>query len=116
MIRCKRVYDTPDSNDGYRVLVDRLWPRGIKKADLPYDEWAKTLTPSRELRTELHSDVIDFTEFTHRYLAELACQQPTAQALASLSKTQTVTLLYADRDTQQNHALVLADYLRSLAH
>ena len=114
MIRCKRVYDAPDSDDGYRVLVDRLWPRGVKKVDLHYDEWAKDLTPSRELRTELHSETIDFTEFTRLYLAELSHQQQIAQALADMSKNKTVTLLYAAKDTHQNHALVLADYLRTL--
>lgn len=114
MIQCKRVYDAPSKDDGYRVLVDRLWPRGIKKVDLHYDEWAKDLTPSSELRTELHSETIDFNEFTRRYRAELADHQQTAQALATRSKTQPLTLLYAAKDTVQNHALVLADYLRSL--
>lgn len=114
MIRCKRVYDAPDSEDGYRVLVDRLWPRGVKKTDLHYDEWAKDLTPSRELRTELHNETIDFSEFTRRYRAELACQLKIAEALAKISQTRTVTLLYAAKNTHQNHALVLADFLRSL--
>ena len=114
MIQCKRVYDVPDKGDGYRVLVDRLWPRGVKKTDLLYDEWAKDLTPSSELRTEFHSETIDFTEFTRRYQSELAEHQQTIQTLADLSKTMPVTLLYAAKDTTQNHALVLADYLRDI--
>lgn len=114
MIQCKRVYDVPDQEDGYRVLVDRLWPRGIKKADFLYDEWAKELTPSSELRTALHSEIIDFTEFTRRYHSELASHQQTALALAERSKIMPVTLLYAAKDTVQNHALVLADYLKDI--
>lgn len=114
MIQCKRLYNIPNPEDGYRVLVDRLWPRGVKKTDLRYDEWAKDLTPSRALRAELHSDTIDFSEFTHRYHKELANHQPLALALAERSKTSTVTLLYAAKSTTQNHALVLADYLRGL--
>lgn len=116
MIQCKRVYEAPDKEDGYRVLVDRLWPRGVKKADLRYDEWAKELTPSSELRTALHSEVIDFTEFTRRYRDELAEHQQTARTLAERSKTMPVTLLYAAKNTTQNHALVLAAYLRSMAN
>lgn len=114
MIQCKRVYDAPDKGDGYRVLVDRLWPRGVKKASLLYDEWAKDLTPSSVLRGELHSEIIDFTEFTRRYRAELAEHQQAARALAERSKSMPVTLLYAAKNTTQNHALVLADYLRTI--
>lgn len=60
MIQCKRVYDAASKEDGYRVLVDRLWPRGIKKADLAYDEWCKALAPSTELRKAFHGEAIDF--------------------------------------------------------
>ncbi|WP_299996402.1 DUF488 domain-containing protein [uncultured Cedecea sp.] len=115
MIQCKRVYDLADKEDGYRVLVDKLWPRGIKKADLLYDEWAKDLTPSSALRSEFHSETIDFTEFARRYRAELAEHQQTARILAERSNNTPVTLLYAAKNTTQNHALVLADYLRTLA-
>ena len=114
MIQCKRVYDAADKEDGYRVLVDKLWPRGVKKTDLLYDEWAKDLTPSSELRTEFHSETIDFAEFTRRYQSELAEHQQTALALAERSKTMPVTLLYAAKNTTQNHALVLAAYLRDI--
>ena len=114
MIQCKRVYDAPDKGDGYRVLVDRLWPRGVKKADLLYDEWAKDLTPSSALRGEFHSEIIDFTEFSRRYRAELSEHQQVARTLAERSKNMPVTLLYAAKNTTQNHALVLADYLRTI--
>ncbi|MCS3429499.1 DUF488 domain-containing protein [Klebsiella sp. BIGb0407] len=114
MIQCKRVYDVPEKEDGYRVLVDKLWPRGVKKTDLLYDEWAKDLTPSSELRTAFHNETIDFAEFSRCYRAELAEHQQTAWILAERSKNGPVTLLYAAKNTQQNHALVLADFLRNM--
>ena len=72
MIQCKRVYEQATSKDGYRILVDRLWPRGIKKTDLACDEWCKALTPSSELRKAFHSETIDFTAFSEAYRKELA--------------------------------------------
>ena len=98
-IQCKRVYDPAEKNDGYRVLVDRLWPRGVKKTDLIFNEWNKALTPSSDLRKAFHAELIDFTHFSEQYRAELALQQ-------------TLTLLYAAKNTQQNHALVLAEWIR----
>jgi uncharacterized protein YeaO (DUF488 family) len=71
MIQCKRVYDPASGQDGYRVLVDRLWPRGVK-TDLNYDEWCKDLAPSGDLRKAFHADVLDFAAFREAYLAELA--------------------------------------------
>ena len=67
MIQCKRVYEQASPDDGYRVLVDRLWPRGVKKMDLAYDEWCKTLTPSNELRKAFHGETIDFDAFSQAY-------------------------------------------------
>ena len=95
-IQCKRVYDPAEQSDGYRVLVDRLWPRGIKKTDLALDEWDKEITPSTELRKAFHGEVVDFA------------------TLADIAKKQPLTLLYSAKNTTQNHALVLADWLRSL--
>lgn len=66
-IQCKRVYFLAEKDDGYRVLVDRLWPRGIKKAALVYDEWNKAITPSTELRKAFHSELIDFNHFAQQY-------------------------------------------------
>ena len=94
MIQCKRVYDPQESSDGYRVLVDRLWPRGIKKEALACDEWCKELTPSAELRKAFHGEAIDFDHFSQR-------RQP-------------LTLLYAAKNTEQNHARVLAAWLAAL--
>ncbi|TGB66947.1 DUF488 domain-containing protein [Escherichia sp. E4736] len=113
-IQCKRVYDPAEQGDGYRVLVDRLWPRGIKKTDLALDEWDKTITPSTELRKAFHGKVIDFETFREQYLAELAQHEQEGKRLADIARQQTLTLLYSAKNTTQNHALVLADWLRSL--
>lgn len=114
MIQCKRVYDAAAKEDGYRVLVDRLWPRGIKKADLAYDEWCKALAPSAELRKAFHGEAIDFAAFKKSYREELEAQKEAGEQLAARGKTGTVTLLYAAKDTEQNHAVVLAEWLRAL--
>lgn len=113
-IHCKRVYDAASDNDGYRVLVDRLWPRGIKKTDLHYDEWCKTLAPSTELRKAFHGEAIDFDAFSESYRHELAEQEETGKKLAARGKKGTVTLLYAAKDKERNHAIVLAKWLASL--
>ena len=113
-IQCKRVYDPAEQSDGYRVLVDRLWPRGIKKTDLALDEWDKEITPSTELRKAFHGEVVDFATFREQYLAELAQHEQEGKRLADIAKKQPLTLLYSAKNTTQNHALVLADWLRSL--
>ena len=114
MIQCKRVYEQASPDDGYRILVDRLWPRGLKKTDLAYDEWCKALAPSTELRKAFHSETIDFAAFSQAYREELAQQDDEGVRLATLARRQTVTLLFAAKNTEQNHALVLADWLRHL--
>lgn len=114
MIQCKRVYDAASDDDGYRVLVDRLWPRGVKKTDLRFDEWNKTLAPSTELRKDFHGEVLDFTNFSEAYRKELDGQKTAGEQLAARSKKSTVTLLYAAKNRAQNHAIVLAEWLRSL--
>ncbi|MCW1827684.1 DUF488 domain-containing protein [Enterobacter asburiae] len=114
MIQCKRVYEQAGPDDGYRVLVDKLWPRGVKKTDLAYDEWCKALTPSNELRKAFHSETIDFAAFSQAYREELAQHKDEGVRLAARAKKQTVTLLFAAKNTEQNHALVLADWLRHL--
>lgn len=113
-IQCKRVYDPAEDSDGYRVLVDRLWPRGIKKADLALDEWVKDLTPSTELRKAFHAQTIDFHHFSELYRAELATKKKEGERLAQIARQQRLTLLYAAKNSGQNHALVLADWLQEL--
>jgi Uncharacterized conserved protein len=114
MIQCKRVYDAQSDRDGYRVLVDRLWPRGVKKAELQPDEWCKILAPSGELRKAFHGEAIDFDHFSQAYRAELEKQRDEGRRLAALGEEKTLTLLYAAKDRGQNHALVLAKWLAEL--
>lgn len=114
MIQCKRVYDAQSKQDGYRVLVDRLWPRGVKKAELQPDEWCKLLAPSSELRKAFHGDVLDFESFSKAYRDELEQQRDEGKRLAALADGKTVTLLYAAKNSEQNHALVLAKWLAEL--
>lgn len=110
-IRIKRVYDEPNLSDGYRVLVDRLWPRGVTKKAAHIDEWDKTIGPSDELRTWFGHIPGRFPEFTKRYIAELD-HNPATQKLASLVDEHSVlTLVYSAKDEECNQAVVLRDYL-----
>jgi uncharacterized protein YeaO (DUF488 family) len=110
-IQTKRVYDLPGPDDGYRVLVDRLWPRGVSRARASLDEWLKDVAPSPQLRTWWDHDPARLAEFTDRYRAELD-HNPAIGTLADLRHDHPrVTLLYAARDPQVNHATVLRDYL-----
>lgn len=114
-ITTQRVYVDPVGSpaEGYRVFVDRLWPRGESKAKFHYDLWAKEIAPSTELREWLHADpAARWPEFEKRYRAELDAN-PAAAALArDISTRPAVTLLYGSRDTTRNNALVLAEWLR----
>ena len=113
-IQCKRVYAPKSESDGYRVLVDRLWPRGIKKTDLALDEWDKTVSPSTERRKLFHAEQIDFAHFSELYREELASHKDEGERLAKIARQQTLTLLYSAKNSQQNHAIVLAQWLRTL--
>jgi uncharacterized protein YeaO (DUF488 family) len=113
-IRARRVYDAPSADDGARVLVDRVWPRGLRKDAARLDDWAKDVAPSTELRTWYGHDPAKFDEFRRRYLAELA-EPGRAQALAklrALAAAGPVTLLTATRELDISQAAVLADVLR----
>ncbi|MCD9663386.1 DUF488 family protein [Klebsiella pneumoniae] len=110
------MYDPQESSDGYRVLVDRLWPRGIKKEALACDEWCKELTPSAELRKAFHGEAIDFAHFSQRYRQELDAHRETGlgRGAAGPPPPPPLTLLYAAKNTEQNHARVLAAWLTAL--
>ncbi len=113
-IDIRRVYDPVLSgDDGYRVLVDRLWPRGLTRQQLPHDLWLKEIAPSPALRKWFAHDPNHWNEFQQRYRAELAAN-PAVQTLLDIASRQNLTLLYAARDPTCNHARVLCDYL--LAH
>lgn len=109
----KRAYEPAEPVDGYRVLVDRLWPRGRSKSALQLDEWAKQLAPSTALRTWFGHDPARWQEFRSRYLDELRSDDASAALarLASHAASGRVTLVYGARDTEHNEALVLADLL-----
>ncbi len=113
-ILTKRIYDPPAPDDGCRVLVDRLWPRGIAKADTSWNEWDKQAAPSTELRRWFNHDPAKWEDFRKRYTEELEQSPETTRHLLSLASHGTLTLLYAARDTEHNEAAVLRDYL--LAH
>ncbi len=113
-IGLKRIYDRPTSADGYRVLVDRLWPRGISKDKAHLDEWAKEIAPSNELRKWIHADKSKWADFKKKYFKELAAHEVQLRALLERSHKEKVTLLYAAADPDCNHALVLVEYLQSL--
>ncbi|MFB6611660.1 DUF488 domain-containing protein [Agromyces sp. NPDC056379] len=107
----KRVYDPAEASDGYRVLVDRLWPRGVSKERAELDLWDKEVAPSPELRTEWHHNRERFDEFAERYRGELDANDA-AQALIALgAEHDRVTLLFGARDEQVNHAAVLLEWL-----
>ncbi|WP_030014873.1 DUF488 domain-containing protein [Curtobacterium sp. S6] len=111
--RIKRVYEAPESTDGARVLVDRMWPRGVAKADAELDQWAKTIAPSPELRRWFGHDPEKFAEFRNKYRHELAHREENREAVANLPQEDTVTLVYAAKDEEHNHAVVLRDFLSS---
>lgn len=111
-IRLKRAYEEPGDDDGYRVLVDRLWPRGVSRERARLDEWARDLAPSAELRRWFGHDPDRFAEFRRRYVAELAEHEEKLAELRERARQGTLTLVYAASDTEHNDAVVLADVLR----
>ena len=110
-IRIKRVYDALVSDDGLRILIDRLWPRGIAKSKLKLDAWVKHLAPSNALRQWYRHDPEKFTEFRKRYLAELKAQGEGLAELRATVKGRTVTLLTATKELDLSHATVLRELL-----
>ena len=111
-IRIKRVYEPEAPEDGYRVLVDKLWPRGIRKEALRYDLWAKEIAPSAPLRRWFHADPQGrWEEFRRRYLHELAASPAVRAFVARIEKEPRATLLYASKNAEENHARVLREYL-----
>ena len=110
-VRLKRAYEPPAPADGYRVLIDRLWPRGVKRESARLDEWARELAPSTELRRWFGHDPTRFAEFRQRYLEELSAQEVKLRELRGRASETTLTLVYGARDTEHNDAVVLAELL-----
>lgn len=113
-VELRRIHDTASDNDGYRVLVDRLWPRGISKQQAQLDEWLKEIAPSDELRQSFHHESIDWDEFRRRYLSELTAHREALRELARRGSQERVTLLFASKDEAHNNAVVLRQYLNML--
>lgn len=111
MIQCKRVYLPAESTDGKRVLIDRLWPRGIKKEALSMDLWCKEAAPSTPLRQWFHQHLDQEDEFTLRYHHELQAHPEHWLLLLDFAKQDGLTLLYSAKNTEFNHAIVLASFL-----
>ena len=109
--RTKRIYDRSDSADGQRVLVDRLWPRGVSKTAARIDYWAKAVAPSTELRRWYGHDPVKWKEFRRRYFAELAANPAGLADLRQHLGKGTVTLLYGSREERLNDATALREYL-----
>lgn len=113
MIRIKRVYEKSAKEDGWRVLVDRLWPRGMKKEDAKIDLWMKEIAPSDALRKSFHHDALKWPDFLKKYKADLKKKEQWLTELKKLEKQHgTLTLLYGARDPEHNQAVVLAKALK----
>lgn len=111
-VQVKRAYEPAERTDGYRVLIDRIWPRGVSKEEAQLDEWARELAPSSELRRRFGHDPAKFDRFRDRYREELADHQDKLRELRQRARRGTLTLVYSARDTAHNNAVVLAELLR----
>jgi uncharacterized protein YeaO (DUF488 family) len=114
MIQLKRVYDHPEPTDGARFLVERLWPRGVKKTALPLTGWLKEVAPSDTLRRWFGHDPTKWEEFQHRYFAELDSRPEAWHAILEAARGGQVTFLYSARDTEHNNAVALKTYVEGL--
>ena len=115
-IQIKRVYAPAAPDDGYRVLVDRLWPRGISRASLKMDIWMKDISPSNELRKKFHHEEGKWDEFKRHYFRELDGHPGLIEELLQKAQTGKLTLLYAAKDEEHNNAAVLKIYLEERLH
>ena len=112
MIRLKRVYETTGKDEGKKFLVERLWPRGVKKTELADAVWLKDVAPSTELRKWFGHDPGKWAEFQRRYQGEIKKQEVALDPIFEAARHGTVTLLYSSHDTEHNNAVVLRDYLQ----
>lgn len=113
MVKIKRVYDAAAKDDGYRVLVDRLWPRGMKKEAAKIDLWMKDVAPSDQLRKSFHHDAMKWPIFEKKYQAELKSRKELLAELKKIEKEHgTLTLLFGARDPEHNQAVIIAEALK----
>ena len=114
-VKIKRVYEIPETEDGYRVLVDRLWPRGVKKESLKYDLWEKDITPTPSLRNWFHKDITGhWDSFVNLYRKELNESDIIKSFVDEIKKYPIVTLLYASKEPIYNHARILQEYIANV--
>lgn len=111
MIKIKRIYEGSEKGDGKRILVDRLWPRGVSKEKADLDLWMKDIAPTTELRKWFGHDPKKWPEFKKRYKQELRKNKASVEEIKKISKGKTVTLLYGAKDEEHNEAVVLKDFL-----
>ena len=114
-MRIKRIYEAPASGDGYRVLIDRIWPRGISKEEAKLDEWLKDIAPSNELRKWFNHDPDLYPEFKKKYQLELKEHQEELNRLKVISKKQQLTLLFGAKDEVHNQAMVVFETLNAMS-
>jgi len=115
MIKLKRVYDIPTKDDGFRILVDRLWPRGLSKDKARIDLWLKEISPSDGLRKWFHHEEGQWKEFKDRYFRELDDKKELIQFIVNKVKAEPVTLLFGAKNKDLNNAVALYEYMRTLA-
>jgi uncharacterized protein YeaO (DUF488 family) len=113
MVKIKRVYDPASRDDGKRILVDRLWPRGVRKEDAKIDQWQKEIAPSNELRKWFGHDPARWQEFRKKYVGELEGKSELMEGLRAESRKGMITLLFAAKDTTHNNAVVLKELIES---
>ncbi len=113
MLKTKRVYDPPSRHDGTRILIDRLWPRGLKKENARIDEWIKEIGPSTELRKWFSHDPKKWEEFKKRFFKELLKNQELVEGVIARAKKGTVTLLFGSREERYNNAVALKEYIEA---
>ena len=113
MIKIKRTYDKPETEDGFRILVDRIWPRGLKKTDVQMDLWQKDIAPSSPLRKWFKHDESKWNEFKNRYYQELKNKKDSIGLLLDKTQKETITLLYSSKEDKYNNAIALKEYLEA---
>jgi uncharacterized protein YeaO (DUF488 family) len=113
-ISLKRIYEKAEPKDGYRVLVDRLWPRGISKGKADIDEWIKDIAPTNDLRKAYHDGQMEWKDFRKEYMAQLVEHRDTLRNIASRAKDGKVDLVFSSKNIERNNATVLKEYLGRL--
>ncbi len=116
MIKLKRIYEPAAPSDGVRILVERLWPRGVKKTSAHLDQWAKEAAPSGTLRQWFHHDPAKWNEFKRKYFRELDEKEEGWKPLLTASSSGQVTLVYSSHDLEHNNAVALKEYLSHRRH